>query len=164
MTLSDLSNLGTFVSAIGVLASLIFVGIQLRQNTGAKRDAASRAHVSSLNELLVPVVENGEVANLWRRGLTGMKNLNNDERVRFIIMAGSIYRYAECARLQWLHGHLEVAHWNFLERIHTEIANQPGMRDYWAIRGSWYAADFQAWHDNLPVYETTPIYGAEESA
>jgi hypothetical protein len=37
MSLSDLAAIGSFVSGLAVLASLIFVGFQLRQNTQAVR-------------------------------------------------------------------------------------------------------------------------------
>jgi hypothetical protein len=164
MTLSDLSNLGSFVSAIGVVASLIFVGMQLKQNTRAVRATASQAHIANWQGMLTPIIEHAEVAGIWRRGLSGMTNLTDDERVRFIIMVGGVFRYIEVARLQWLHGQLEQTHWIILSRTHTEIANQPGVRDYWAIRRSWYAADFQAWYDALPVYEANPIYGAKTGA
>jgi hypothetical protein len=162
VTLSDLSNLGSFVSGLAVLASLIFVGIQLRQNTQAVRGAASQAHVANWQGMLNPIVESEEVARIWRRGLSGMQNLTDDDRVRFIIMAGGVFRYVEGARVQWLHGQLETSHWTNLERTHTEIANQPGIRDYWAIRRTWYAPDFQAWYEALPVYETSPIYDAKK--
>ena len=33
MTLQDLGNIGEFVAAFGVIASLIYVGFQVRQNT-----------------------------------------------------------------------------------------------------------------------------------
>lgn len=158
MTLSDLSNLGTFVSAIAVLASLIFVGIQLKQNTRAVRAAASQAHTAHWQAMLTPVIENDDVADIYRRGLTGMESLTDNERVRFIILIGALFRFAESARLQWLHGQLETSHWVNMERNFTALACQPGFRSYWTIRREWYAPDFQAWCDALPVHTAGPMY------
>lgn len=164
MTLSDLANLGTFISAVVVMASLIFVGVQLKQNTRAVRAAASQAHITNWQATLAPIINNEDVARIWARGLAGMANLTDEERVRFIVLFSGIFRYVESSREQWLHGQLEESHWINLERTHTAIANQPGCRDYWAIRRDRYAADFQAWYEALPVYEAPPMYDAKKGA
>ena len=39
MTLQDLGNIGEFVGAIGVIASLVYLAIQIRQNTRTLRAA-----------------------------------------------------------------------------------------------------------------------------
>ena len=44
MSLTDLANLGEFLSSIGVLASLIYLAIELRQNTAMMQVSASGAH------------------------------------------------------------------------------------------------------------------------
>lgn len=164
MTLSDLSDLGSFVSAVAVVASLIFVGLQLRQNTKAVRATASQAHNANWQAMLSPILENADLAAIYRRGLADIANLTDDERVRFIIVIAGFFRTTESARLQWLHGQLEETHWINLERNMTEVANQPGCRSYWAIRRGWYAADFQAWFDALPVYDAAPMYDAKKGA
>lgn len=37
MTLQDIGNIGEFIAAFGVIASLIYIGFQVRQNTRAMR-------------------------------------------------------------------------------------------------------------------------------
>ena len=164
MTLSDLSNLGTFISALAVVASLIFVGVQLRQNTKAVRAAASQAHTSHWQAMLTPVIEHEDVADIYRRGLSDMESLTDNECVRFIILIGAMFRFTESARLQWLHGQLEDSHWVNMERNVTALAGQPGFKGYWALRRDWYAPDFQVWFDALPVHTAGPMYTAQKQA
>ena len=164
MTLSDLSNLGTFVSAIAVVASLIFVGVQLRQNTKAVRAAASQAHTAHWQAMLTPVIENEDVADIYRRGLSGMESLTDNECVRFIVLIGAMFRFAESARLQWLHGHLENGHWLNMERNLAALASQPGFKGYWALRRDWYEPDFQVWFEALPIQAAGPMYTAQKRA
>ena len=70
MTLSDLANIGEFVGGIGVVVTLIFVGIQLRQNTRAVQRSSAReagnaivaavqinAHSAELTELMLRALE-----------------------------------------------------------------------------------------------------------
>lgn len=40
MSLSDLASIGSFVSGVAVLASLIYLALQVRQNTHAHRVTA----------------------------------------------------------------------------------------------------------------------------
>jgi anaerobic selenocysteine-containing dehydrogenase len=51
MSLTGLAAIGSFVSGIAVLASLIFVGFQLRQNTKAIRAEASQAHAQNWQQI-----------------------------------------------------------------------------------------------------------------
>src|SRR5476651_131803 len=101
MSLADLSSIGSFLSGVAVLASLIFVGFQLRQNTRAVRATASQAHASNLQQIVTPIVESGEVARLWRLGLSNFETLTDDERVRFVAYTSGLFRFYESARLQW---------------------------------------------------------------
>jgi hypothetical protein len=164
MTLSDLSDLGTFISAVAVVASLIFVGVQLKQNTRAVRAAASQAHTAHWQAMLTPVIENEGVADIYRRGLCGMESLTDNDCVRFIVLIGAMFRFAESARLQWVHGQLEDAHWLNMERNFIALASQPGFRGYWALRREWYAPDFQAWYEALPVHTAGSMYKPQQGA
>jgi hypothetical protein len=74
------------------------------------------------------------------------------------MIVGGMFRFAESARLQWLHGQLEEAHWVNLERNFTALASQPGFKGYWAIRRDWYTPDFLGWYEALPVHTALPLY------
>ena len=58
MTLEDLGNLGEFIASIGVLITLIYLAIQIRQNTEATkiqtRQAISEAQFAKLNRWSTP--------------------------------------------------------------------------------------------------------------
>ena len=149
MTLSDLASLGSFISGIAVLASLIFVGFQLRQNTQAVRATASQAHASNLQQIVTPIVENGEVARLWRLGLLDIKGLTDDERVRFVAFLSGLFRFWESSRLQWRHGQLDNEHWENVAQQAIDFASQPGVKHFWEIRRHWHSAEFQKWYASL---------------
>ena len=158
MTLADLSSLGSFISGIAVLASLIFVGFQLRQNTQAVRATASQAHASNLQQIVTLVVENGEVARLWRLGLLDIDSLTDDERVRFVAFLSGLFRFWESSRLQWRHGQLDNEHWENVAQQAIDFASQPGVKHFWEIRRHWHSAEFQKWYDLLPGDKAQGIY------
>jgi hypothetical protein len=158
MTFSDLSNIGSFISGVAVLASLIFVGFQLRQNTKAFRAAASQAHTDTWKQILSPVVEHEDVARLWRIGLSDLSALSEDQRVRFFGCAAGIFRFAKSAWLQWCSGLLDTEHWEYAQGVMIQFASQPGMRSYWLLRRQYFSKEFQAWYEMLPLEHPHELY------
>ena len=158
MSLSDLAAIGSFVSGLAVLASLIFVGFQLRQNTQAVRAGASQAHSYNWHQITMPVVESGDFARIWRLGLDGLESLTEDERVRFYALAGAILRFFEGARLQWRHGQLDREHWYNVEKTAIDFAATPGFEAYWAARRHWLSPEFQHWYESLSGERAHKLY------
>lgn len=151
MSLGDLASIGSFISGIAVLVSLIFIGAQMRQNNRAIRAAASQAHAANFQQILSVAIESGEVARLWRVGLADLSALTDDERTRFLVLASSLFRFYEAARLQWRHGQLDEEHWENIVFQITDFGSQPGIQAYWAIRSRWHSKEFRQWFESLPL-------------
>lgn len=161
MSLSDLASIGSFVSGFAVLASLIFIGAQMRQNNRAIKSAASQAHAANFQQVLSVAIENGDVAHLWRVGLGDLSALTDDERTRFLVLTSSLFRFYEAARLQWRHGQLDKEHWENIVFQVSDFGSQPGIRAYWAIRGRWHSKEFRHWFESLPLAQSAPdLYGS----
>jgi hypothetical protein len=64
MSLSDLGDLGGFVSAVAVVISLLYLAVQIRQNTRSPRAGAHQSITSHIAELNRTIVKNAEVARL----------------------------------------------------------------------------------------------------
>jgi hypothetical protein len=158
MTLSDLASIGSFVSGLAVLASLIFVGFQLRQNTQAVRAGASQAHSQNWQQITMPVIESGDFARIWRLGLEDIECLTDDERVRFYAFAGATLRFFEGARLQWRHGQLDREHWHNVENTVIDFAATSGFRHYWAARRHWLSPEFRTWYESLSGHSAHELY------
>lgn len=157
MMLSDLAALGSFVSGVAVLISLIFLWFQLRQmneqgrqNLMAVRAAASQAHSANWQQLIEILIGSTEMARIWREGHDDLEALPEDERVRFLALCSGFFRFYDCARLQWLHGQLDDAHWHSAEHQLRDIIRQPGIQTFWAMRKHWHTPEFRDWIDSLP--------------
>lgn len=160
MSLADLASLGSFVSGIAVAITLIFLVIQMRQNTLAVRAAASQALSSAYADLSNITVTNGDMARIWRLGLSDIGQLNDDERVRFFSFVSTIMRFMESAQLQFRRGQLDKEHWHALEGDFRDVVAQPGIKAYWALRRHWHAEEFHKWLEALHQSETAPsLYG-----
>lgn len=161
MSLTDLASLGSFVSGIAVVITLIFLAVQTRQNTLALRAAASLSLSNAYGELSNVTAVNADMARIWRLGHADINQLSDDERVRFISYLSTAFRFTESTRIQWRLGQLDDEHWRALEADFKDLAMQPGVQAYWRMRRHWHTEAFRKWFESLPRSEAVPtLYGS----
>lgn len=80
--LHDLSHVSQIVGSMAVVASLVYVGLQLQQNTRQLEREESNATQSQWQAIRLLVASNREVAELWVAGLNG-DALDAVQRLRF---------------------------------------------------------------------------------
>jgi integrase len=149
MTLSNLASIGNCVGGVAVLISLIFVAAQIRQNTRAVRAATSQEESSIYWQVNQILVTHADVAKLWSNGCADPKDLTDDEWVRYVALLTGMFRVCEGARLEWQRGQLDDKHWRSLEAEMIDVASQPGVRAYWAVRRHRQSAAFRSWFEPL---------------
>lgn len=72
MTLAQFADLSEVIGAFGVIIGLIFVGIQLRQNTKQMQRAEANTAMAQASALRHLLLENREVAQLLVSGMSGV--------------------------------------------------------------------------------------------
>lgn len=82
MSLENLSYLAQIAAALGVIASLVFVGLQIRQNTHALSHTEQNATMGEWSAIRMATVQSGELAELMTAGLSGERELGAAERLR----------------------------------------------------------------------------------
>jgi hypothetical protein len=147
MSLEELSFVAQIVSALVVVASMIFVGFQLRHAAAAIRVASSQAHSECYTELAKSVIDNADFARIWRVGLADPKALSEDEWVRFVAYANALFRLYESSRVQWLNNRLDSEHWRTIEHQVADFWQLPGLQAAWKARGRGFSREFQDWFD-----------------
>lgn len=158
VSLEQASALAQIISALAVIASLIFVGMQVRQNTKAVRAASSQAHSTMYHSLTDDLVSNADFASVWRNALEDLNAVNEDELVRFFSFASASFRFFESSRVQWLRGQLDDEHWHTIEQHAMALAAKPGIQAFWQLRGHWHCNAFRDWFEALPTSESSPLY------
>lgn len=159
MSLEQASFLAQILSAVAVFASLIFVGVQLGYANKTARAASSQAHSAMYHSLIGSLInDDGGFVRIWRKALSDLDSLTDDEEVRFFAFTSALFRFFEASRVQWLRGQLDDEHWRSIEQQAIIAAVQPGIRTFWNIRRTWHCAAFQKWFEALPTAEAGPLY------
>lgn len=161
MTLEQWALISQIVSAMAVVASLVFVGFQLTHATAAIRATSSQAHSGLYTDLVRSIIDNADFAHTWGVGLQDPKALSEEEWVRFVAYASALFRLYESSRVQWLNGRLDEEHWHTVERQAADFSNLPGLQVAWRLRGHWYSPEFRAWFDGLTPADAPRPYARD---
>jgi hypothetical protein len=149
MSLEQAAFVAQIVSAVAIIASLIFVGFQLRKATSAIRATSSQAHSGLYTDLVRSIIDNQDFARAWSIGISDPKALKEEEWVQFVAYASALFRLYESSRVQWLNGRLDEEHWHTVERQARDFGHLPGLHLAWKLRGHWFSPEFRAWFDGL---------------
>jgi hypothetical protein len=84
MTLDQIFSVSQIAAALAVVASLFFVGLQLRQSDRTQRAGSLQSVLDGYRDrTFLPGITSAEVASIWARGLTSIDLLTANERIRF---------------------------------------------------------------------------------
>jgi hypothetical protein len=129
--LEDLGNIGDFVGGIGVIATLIYLAIQIRQNTRAVRTASRQEIVAGArdwNRLLV----DPEVADAFSGGHAGYPQMEAAAANRYRAVMHDLALFMQGAFALWESGALEDDTYHaYLEFFASQIST-PGGAAWWS--------------------------------
>ena len=82
MSLEQLSYLAQIVASVGVISSLIFVGLQIKHNTGALQRNEHNSTMAQWTVLRQAIAGNRDIAELMTAGLNGERDLDAADQLR----------------------------------------------------------------------------------
>jgi len=110
--LSDWASIAEILSGIAVLITLVFLIIEIRENTEVTRAAAYDRNIDSINESAYVLAQNPELARIYRAFVEGrVDDLDSDESFRVQLMVRTLFRIYEKAYFAYQYGTLGEAEW-----------------------------------------------------
>ena len=82
MSFEQISYLAQIVASVGVVISLIFVGLQIRQNTGALQRNEHNSTMAQWTVIRMAIAKNRDIAELMTAGLQGERALDAADQLR----------------------------------------------------------------------------------
>ena len=155
ITLTDLGNLGEFVGAIAVVASLIYVGIQLRQNTAAIRITTAQAFTDTWNGYISTLNLAPDLGDVFFRGLKGTSQLKEGEVVQFYAFLSQAFTTYQSFFIQRKKGVVDEGYWTSYVQAIIDLMSSKGVREYWEFRHHWYTEEFQDYVNSVSTKQST---------
>ena len=147
MTLQDLGNLGEFVAAVAVLISLVYLAIQVRQNTRWVKIQIFESIVSKSIDWHGRTQDEG-LARLYLEGRKGFESLNSGDQLRFGHLMTQAFLLAE-VMVDTGEDLLKPTSLDGAKRFILRHFEDPGVRAWWSQDKGSFAADFQEFVDRL---------------
>ena len=150
MTLDQIANISNIAASLAVVLSLVFIGLQLRQNAHLTRMAAAQTSAQLLSENLGRVIENPELAELLSQ--TGNLDVDTLTPTQMLILSNFLsisFRHYEVLHIHRRYGIFEEELWQgSVSRLRSHL-DSPGIRGWWRSTRHVYSVSFAAFVDQL---------------
>ena len=149
MNWQAIGALGELVGGVAVLATLVFLAIQIRRNTQALRMSAAEESNRSFASYAALFTQPG-VSRLYRVGLASPDELDDDEHITFNAVISTFFNFLSHAHKVRGSGITNV--WSSERALRTTanyILRQPGGQRWWRQFRVAYDDDFQRYIDAL---------------
>ena len=126
-----------------VVVTLIYLATQIRQNTNALRMGAASERLERDYEIVLPVIESREFAEVWLKGSDKFEDLDEVDKQRLFLFerrALSLWHHIYQLRTQGL---LPDASWNEQTWIMQNIGRRQAIREAWHLYKGSYEMPFQ---------------------
>jgi hypothetical protein len=137
--------------ALGVIASLVYLAIQIRQNTASLRAENLREVVSGLAATMDRITADPKDLSLYLTGGESADSLSLEQRERFWFLVATLLASTEYIRDLHQNGLVKDGTYQAALRVLDLELSKPGVRELWNERKFSFADDFQAFVDSRLV-------------
>ena len=144
MSLEDWAAVAEIVGAIAIIATLIYLAIQVKQNTGAIQSSNAMVLHNNMSDLAREITRDRDLGNIIVRALAGTDELSPAEKMASYGWFYTFLRTGELAHLRYRSGDLDKEYWDASLVFFRAYWQTPGFRAYWANRKAAFTPDFQS--------------------
>jgi hypothetical protein len=137
MSIQDWAAIAEIVSAVAVVASLVYLAVQIRQNTHglsmnlkATELAAFERNVEAGNRIREIFILNPEVSALYMRGMQSYVDLDENDKMRFGLVLSNVFSAMQGAYIRNLTYGNDPANIVGIERLLDSLIAGRGVRDW----------------------------------
>lgn len=102
---------------LAVLVGLIFVGLELRQNTSAVEAASLQNQTDASTNYLLLIAADEDLARIWMQAIRDPDQLSEIDALRYFLMSRSRWLRMQNAFQQWRRDALTDADWSYYRSV-----------------------------------------------
>lgn len=148
LTLEQAYYIGELVSTIAVITSLIYVALQIRQNTHTIKLNSAQNLSHELRESLALLVADAELSNIHLRAMQDIDGLDPGDKFRFYMFLNNVFRVYENAHYQNTQGTVDKSVWNGMLGNMNATKLMSGYKAFWNDRKNIFSKEFQEFYDS----------------
>lgn len=137
MSIQEWAAIAEIVSAVAVVASLVYLAVQIRQNThGLSMNlkstelAAFERNVDAGNRIREILILNPDVSELFARGKSSYTDLGSSDKIRFDMLLSNVFSAFQGAYIRQLTYGNDPENFAGSERLLDSYIRYSGVRDW----------------------------------
>ena len=153
MNWEAIGAVGEIVGASAVIATLIYLALQIKDSARAARSAAVTDATTAMQAFYQELGSNPQASKLFLEGMTNPDSLSNEAEFQFVMLVHSAFLGFQRSFFLAQEGTLDVG---LRDSIGTAVhaANHlPGTHFYWRQRKSFFQPEFVDWVEGLLARE-----------
>jgi hypothetical protein len=148
MSLSDLASLGSFVSGLAVLTSLIYLALQVKQTERNQQISIRHSRASRIVELELALADPA-VTDAWLHGSGSPQEISQAELGQFIHLCRALLFHFEDSFYQREEGLLNDDAFETVVAGTRLLARSPGWRAAWRVARPNFGGRFRDFMDGV---------------
>jgi len=149
MTLENLYFVMQIVAGLAVVASLVFVGLQVRGNTREQQLTRTIEGVAAYEAFQHLLINNREFREIWLKGVKGLDNLDDQELLAFAAYMALWVSSANRVRANMRAGHMSGHEWQVTKSMWKPITHRKGAQEWWQRARRGYAPEMREVIDDV---------------
>ncbi|RLA47944.1 MAG: hypothetical protein DRR06_01035 [Gammaproteobacteria bacterium] len=148
MTLQDLGNIGEFIGAIGVVITLIYLAMQIRQNTASVRTAAGMDTARQVAAWVDRMAVHPDLCRIYNLAAEDPESLEPEEQARFVVYIAEMFFIYEAQFQMYSQNHLSEEMWAPKRNILLGYLKNSLVETWWIKRSLTFSEPFVAHIEN----------------
>ena len=145
----DLGQAVSILANFGVIAGIIFLAIELRQNTEATISSAELDVTNLQTEFHMRLAENADLARVYSVGQRDPSVLTEDERGQFRYLVAGLFLFLEGVYKQYRRGFIPEDGWAPYEDLIADMLDGELTYDWWTTKGTVFWPEFEQLVDRI---------------
>jgi hypothetical protein len=144
MSLEHIFYLSQIIAALALVASLLFVALEVRNSTRESRHRAGEEAYQKFREVQLETASNADLARIWATGVHDFSSLEPLDKTRFLLVAHVFFKNWESVFLVHVDGRLSHELCESTESMAGDLLGYPGIQAAWAARKRYFHPNFRA--------------------
>lgn len=158
MKVETINAVAQLIAAVGVIASLFYLAIQIRQNTRSMRAIVVDSLAQSLADLTRPMAQDLVLMRAFSTAVENWNDATEDDRAHAIPLIFSTFKLFENVWFQQRQGTLDRQQWEGWDVYIRVYYHRPGVKTWWPMRRMTFAPGFRNYlESSQPVADAPPL-------
>ena len=137
-----LAAIGQLAAALVGIPSLIYLAVQIREQTKERRQAAVNVLTVQWGDLTKSLHDNPELGAIFLRGLQSFDDLDAVSKLRFSAFFNRFFKNFQSMYFAHREGILSDELWGEIDRTMSDFIAYPGLQQWWKTRRHWHSEEF----------------------